>query len=226
MITISRSSEQPQFMPIQRSVNSEEIFQKVVKSSVFYVDQREEREACEMITKSRKVLEERRVEKESVEKNSEQEEDGEREKNMMNKKNEGDNREEGVEKLREKEYVKSLPYPKTYSRREKEKQFERFMEIFRKLEITIPFSEALQQMPSYAKFLKELLLKKRKKIRGLELKPTRMTLQLADRSLKYPYGVAEDMEENGDAPLILGKPFMKTTKILIDVLNGKLKVKE
>ncbi|XP_022632086.1 uncharacterized protein LOC111240745 [Vigna radiata var. radiata] len=82
-----------------------------------------------------------------------------------------------------------------------------------------------------------------KRIRGLELKPTRMTLQLVDKSLKYPYGVAEDvivkvdkflflvdfvimeMEENGDAPLILGRPFMKTTSIVIDVENGKLKVR-
>ncbi|XP_047157125.1 uncharacterized protein LOC124827975 [Vigna umbellata] len=128
------------------------------------------------------------------------------------------------------------------------------MKMFKKLEITIPFFEALQQMPSYAKFLKELLTKKRKyieketievqgscsaiiqqlppkfkdpgsftipctigeleveralinlgasinlmslsvfkRIEGLELKPTRMALQLADRSLKYPYGVVEDV---------------------------------
>ncbi|XP_052734107.1 uncharacterized protein LOC128196655 [Vigna angularis] len=32
-----------------------------------------------------------------------------------------------------------------------------------------------------------------KRIEGLELKPTRMALQLADRSLKYPYGVVEDV---------------------------------
>ncbi|XP_047147682.1 uncharacterized protein LOC124820095 [Vigna umbellata] len=82
-----------------------------------------------------------------------------------------------------------------------------------------------------------------KRIEGLELKPTRTTLQLADRSLKYPYGVVEDvlvkvnkfvfpvdfvimeMEENGDVPLILGRPFMKTAKVLIDVENGKLKVR-
>ena len=63
MITVPRRSEQPQFMPIQRSIDSEEMFQKVMKSSVFYIDQREEREACEMITRSGRVLEERRVEK-------------------------------------------------------------------------------------------------------------------------------------------------------------------
>ncbi|XP_014524467.1 uncharacterized protein LOC106780684 [Vigna radiata var. radiata] len=81
-----------------------------------------------------------------------------------------------------------------------------------------------------------------KKIDGLELKPTRITLQLTDKSLKYPSGVVEDvlvkvdkflfrvdfvimeMEENGDVPLILGIPFMKTARVLIDVENGKLKV--
>ncbi|XP_017423601.2 uncharacterized protein LOC108332809 [Vigna angularis] len=81
------------------------------------------------------------------------------------------------------------------------------------------------------------------KIEGLELKPTRTTLQLADRSLKYPYGVAEDvlvkvdkflfpvdflimeMEEDVNVPLILGRSFMKTTRVLIDVENGKLKVR-
>ncbi|WVY96365.1 hypothetical protein V8G54_028516 [Vigna mungo] len=81
------------------------------------------------------------------------------------------------------------------------------------------------------------------KIEGLELKPTRMTLQLADRSLKYPYGVVEDvlvkvdkflfpvdfvimeLEEDVNVPLILGRPFMKTSRVLIDVENGKLKVR-
>ncbi|XP_047150315.1 uncharacterized protein LOC124822364 [Vigna umbellata] len=81
------------------------------------------------------------------------------------------------------------------------------------------------------------------KIEGLELKPTRMTLQLVDISLKYPYCVVEDvlvkvdkflflldfvimeMEEDVNVPLILGRPFMKTVRVLIDVENGKLKVR-
>ena len=36
------------------------------------------------------------------------------------------------------------------------------MDAFKKLHINIPFAEALQNMPSYAKFLKEILSKKRK----------------------------------------------------------------
>ena len=168
------------------------------------------------------------------------------------------------------------------------------------MQINIPFLEALEQMPTYAKFMKEILTKKRryigeetielearcsaiiqkilppkfkdpgsftlpvtigslvvgkalldlgasinlvplsmlKKIGELEIKPTRMTLQLTDRSIKYPNGVVEDvlvkvnkflfpmdfvimeMEENVEVPLILGRPFMKTVRLLIDV-DGK-----
>jgi len=36
------------------------------------------------------------------------------------------------------------------------------MDILKRLQINIPFTEALEQMPTYAKFMKELLTKKRK----------------------------------------------------------------
>jgi len=38
------------------------------------------------------------------------------------------------------------------------------LDIFKKLKITMPFGEALQQMPLYAKFLKDMLTKKNKYI--------------------------------------------------------------
>ena len=34
------------------------------------------------------------------------------------------------------------------------------MDILKRLQINIPFTEALKQMPTYAKFVKELLTKK------------------------------------------------------------------
>ena len=60
-----------------------------------------------------------------------------------------------------------------------------------------------------------------------------------DCSIKYPYGVLEDvlvkvdkfifpvdfvvmdMEEYSEVPLILGRPFMNTTKILVDMHDGQ-----
>ncbi|XP_019434536.1 PREDICTED: uncharacterized protein LOC109341151 [Lupinus angustifolius] len=178
------------------------------------------------------------------------------------------------------------------------------MDLFKSLQINIPFMEAMEQIPTYAKFMKDLLTKKRKfseetvtlearcnviiqksllektkdpcnfkipttigelfvgkalldldasinltpmsmlkRIGDLEIKPTRMTLQLTDRSVKYPYGVAGDVlvkvdklvfpldfvimenEEDTEVSLILGRPFMKTAQVIIDVDDGKLKVR-
>ena len=60
--------------------------------------------------------------------------------------------------------VKEAPYLLVPSRKEKERYFARFLDIFNKLEIIIPFGEALQQMLLYTKFLKDLLTKKGKYI--------------------------------------------------------------
>ncbi|KAJ0714148.1 putative retrotransposon gag domain, aspartic peptidase domain superfamily [Helianthus annuus] len=73
-----------------------------------------------------------------------------------------------------------------------------------------------------------------------EPKPTRMSIQLADRSVKYPRGIVEnmlvkidkfvfpvdfvilDMDEDKNVPLILGRPFLATARALIDVCTGRL----
>ena len=60
--------------------------------------------------------------------------------------------------------VKEIPYPLVPAKKEREHYFARFLDIFKKLEITIPFGETLQQMPMYTKFLKDLLTKKGKYI--------------------------------------------------------------
>ncbi|XP_048229439.1 uncharacterized protein LOC112535117 [Ricinus communis] len=76
-----------------------------------------------------------------------------------------------------------------------------------------------------------------------KLTPTRMSIQLADRTVKYPKGIIKDvlvkvnkfifpvdfvvMDMNGesDVPLILGRPFLATSKALIDVSSGKLELR-
>ncbi|XP_057532920.1 uncharacterized protein LOC130810812 [Amaranthus tricolor] len=78
-----------------------------------------------------------------------------------------------------------------------------------------------------------------KKING-EIKATRMSIQLADRSVRYPVAILEDypdqvgnyfvpcdfvimdMEEDARTPVILGRDFLKTTTAIFDVKNGKL----
>ena len=55
-----------------------------------------------------------------------------------------------------------IPYPQRIRKNNLDKQFSKFLEVFKKLHINIPFAEALEQMPSYVKFMKEILSKKRK----------------------------------------------------------------
>ncbi|XP_006596830.1 uncharacterized protein [Glycine max] len=161
----------------------------------------------------------------------------------------------------------------------------------------MPFGEALQKMPLYSKFLKDMLTRKNRYIHQenivvegncsaviqrilppkhkdpgsvtipcsigevnvgkalidlgasinliplsmcrrlgeLEIMPTRMTLQLVDRSITRPYGVIEDVlirvkhmvfpadfmvmdvEEDHEVPVILGRPIMSTASCIIDM---------
>ncbi|GJX35270.1 reverse transcriptase domain-containing protein [Tanacetum coccineum] len=71
-------------------------------------------------------------------------------------------------------------------------------------------------------------------------KPTRMSLELADRSIRYPRGIAEnvlikidkfilpvdfvilDMREDSRILIILGIPFLATARAMIDVFNKKI----
>ncbi|GJS98958.1 reverse transcriptase domain-containing protein [Tanacetum coccineum] len=79
-----------------------------------------------------------------------------------------------------------------------------------------------------------------KKLSLPELTPTCMTLELADRSITQPIGIAEDVylkvgkfkfpadfvvvdfDADPRVPLILGRSFLKTGRALIDVYEGEL----
>ncbi|GJV29014.1 reverse transcriptase domain-containing protein [Tanacetum coccineum] len=76
------------------------------------------------------------------------------------------------------------------------------------------------------------------------LTPTWMTLELADRSITYPKGLSEDIfvkvrnfhfptdfvvvdfEADPRVPLILGRSFLRTSRALIDVYEGKLVLRD
>ena len=57
----------------------------------------------------------------------------------------------------EKQIYPPPPFPKRLQKKKMDKQFEKFMEVFKKLHINIPFAEALEQMSNYAKFMKGIL---------------------------------------------------------------------
>ena len=59
-------------------------------------------------------------------------------------------------------YTPAVPLPQRLQKARREERFSKFLDIFKKIEINIPFAEAINQMPNYAKFLNEILRKKRK----------------------------------------------------------------
>nr|GEU92800.1 hypothetical protein [Tanacetum cinerariifolium] len=138
----------------------------------------------------------------------------------------------------------TIPYP---SRMNKQKLHEKddklalkFLEIFRKLCFELSFEDALLHMPKFATMLKcasinLMPLSMWQKLSLPELTPTQMILELADRSTTRPSGIAEEVFVKVEkfhfltdfvvvdyivdprVPLILGRPFLRTGRALIDV---------
>ena len=50
-----------------------------------------------------------------------------------------------------------VPYPQRLRKNKLDKHFTKFMEVFNKLHINIPFTDVLEHMPSYVKFMKDIL---------------------------------------------------------------------
>lgn len=59
-----------------------------------------------------------------------------------------------------KRYKPSIPFSQTLQKHKLEKQYTKFIKVFKKLHISIYFAVSLIQMPSYAKFLKDILSNK------------------------------------------------------------------
>ena len=61
-----------------------------------------------------------------------------------------------------KPYVPSIPFPQRLKAHKFDKDFEKFLEMFKELQLDIPFIEAIAHMPNYAKFLKDIVSNKKK----------------------------------------------------------------
>nr|GEY61176.1 reverse transcriptase domain-containing protein [Tanacetum cinerariifolium] len=142
-------------------------------------------------------------------------------------------------------------------------QMEKFFQIFYDLHFHISFADALLLMPKFASTIKSLLANKDKlfelakvslnkncsamllkklleKLGDPEQTPTRMTLELADRSITCPKGVVEDVfvkvgkfyfptdfvvvdfKADPRVPLILRRSFLRTGRALIDVYGDEI----
>ena len=71
-------------------------------------------------------------------------------------------REETRKQTKIDEPVIPIPSPQRMKKGKLEKRFAKFLDIFKKLHINIPFLEELENMPSYVKFMKKILASKKK----------------------------------------------------------------
>ncbi|KAK8652397.1 hypothetical protein V6N13_061415 [Hibiscus sabdariffa] len=188
------------------------------------------------------------------------------------------------------------PFPQRLKKQKHDYQFKKFFDILKQVHNNLPLVEALQQMPNYAKFLKDMVSRKKRikefetaaatetclalmhnkvpakksdpgsftiecfighnyptkalcdpgasinlmpksvfqKLGIGEAKPTTVMQQLADHSFVQPEGKVEDIlvqvdkfifpvdflildcEADENAPIILGRPFLSTSRAMID----------
>ncbi|KAK8667529.1 hypothetical protein V6N13_007678 [Hibiscus sabdariffa] len=54
------------------------------------------------------------------------------------------------------------PFPQRLKKQEQDYQFKKFFDILKQVHINLPLVEALQQMPNYAKFLKDMVSRKKR----------------------------------------------------------------
>ncbi|XP_021734974.1 uncharacterized protein LOC110701669 [Chenopodium quinoa] len=140
----------------------------------------------------------------------------------------------------EKEIVKpKLPYPQKFMRHKLDEQFGRFIDMLKQLHLSLPFTDVINQMPNYAKFLKDILSGKR----TCDVVEIINLTENSDRSIKFPKGKVEDvplrvgkfvfpgdfvvleLDEDDTIPIILGRPFLATSGAMIDVKSEKISLK-
>ncbi|XP_070018034.1 uncharacterized protein [Nicotiana sylvestris] len=197
------------------------------------------------------------------------------------------------------------PFPQRLAKYQKEEQYKKFFEMLKQIQVNIPLIEALNEMPGYAKMMKDLMSRKfdfqdlatvtltqtcsavvtrpvaeklsdpgsftipctignfafakalydlgasinlmplviYKRLGIGRARPTSMLLQLADRTVKRPFGFLDDVliqvgkfvfpadfvildcKVDEEIPIILGRPFLATGRALIDCETGELKMR-
>ncbi|GJY29339.1 reverse transcriptase domain-containing protein [Tanacetum coccineum] len=143
-----------------------------------------------------------------------------------------------------------IPFPSRLKKEKENEQFQKFLRNLQQIHINIPFIEALEQMPKYAKFMKDILSKNGK---GSEASKIILNKQCSaivlkksfrkKRTHEFTKGIAENvmvkinefifpvdfvilyMEEDYRIPIILGRSFLAITHAMIDVFNKKISFK-
>ncbi|XP_070007545.1 uncharacterized protein [Nicotiana sylvestris] len=158
------------------------------------------------------------------------------------------------------------PFPQRLAKHQKEEQYKKFFEMLKQIQtcstvVTRPIVEKLSDPGSFtipctignfafAKALCDLgasinlMPLAIYKMLGIgRARPTSMLLQLADRTVKHPFGILDDVliqvgkfvfptyfvildyKVDEEIPIILGRPFLAMGRALIDCETGELKMR-
>ncbi|KAL1225048.1 hypothetical protein V5N11_002827 [Cardamine amara subsp. amara] len=151
-----------------------------------------------------------------------------------------------------------VPYPNPRKRLKKEKEKAKLKEIIGQLSVRLPFVEACAMFPPFRKYcqinsetfehslcdfgssINMMPLTVANCLGYFNFKPTRISLGLADRSIRKPVGILVDVpivifgcemptyfvilefEKEPRDPMILGRPFLSIAGAIIDDPNGKI----
>ncbi|KAL6312985.1 hypothetical protein AAG906_006903 [Vitis piasezkii] len=137
----------------------------------------------------------------------------------------------------------SPPFPQALHGKKGIKNASEILEVLRQVKVNIPLLDMIKQVPSYAKFLKDLCTIKR----GLNVnKKAFLTEQVVEKALLdlgasvnlLPYSVYKQLglvdfvvldtdplvKEANYVPIILGRPFLATSKAIINCRNGLMQL--
>ncbi|GJT17297.1 hypothetical protein Tco_0876003 [Tanacetum coccineum] len=137
----------------------------------------------------------------------------------------------------------NLPFPSRLKKKKKDDKDERLLLIFKQIQINLPFLEAMIHMPKGAIILNDILSHKEKlekaassvklseeclaiiQIRtSINLMPHSLFRRLRISKLK-PSGMILEMDEDELVSIILGRPFLATARVVIDVHEGMLSLR-
>ncbi|XP_075095376.1 uncharacterized protein LOC142173659 [Nicotiana tabacum] len=128
------------------------------------------------------------------------------------------------------------PFPQRLAKQKKDDQYRKSMEMLRQIQLNIPLMVALREIPGINLMPLAIYTKL-----GIGIaRPTSMLLQLADRIVKRPIGILDDVlvqvgkfvfsidfvildcQVDKEIHIILGRPFLATGRALIDCETGEL----
>ncbi|CAM8977904.1 unnamed protein product [Rhodiola kirilowii] len=98
-------------------------------------------------------------------------------------------------------YVPMVPFPQRLNKSKLDTHFQRFVEMLKKLYVTLPFHEVITQNPTYAKFLKDIVSNRR------VIEESSMIALNAECSAIVQSRMPKKMQDNGSfsIPISLGK---------------------